>query len=648
MSRRGRIASRTLAKRLAFAVVVVGLTPAGALAHTAAPVTGTGQAGAIRDQYIVVMKSAASANSKERTKDKARARGGRIGRNYRSALKGYAAALPPAALAEVRGDPDVAYVEADAVISASATQSSAPWGLDRIDQSDLPLSGSYSYTATGTGVTAYIIDTGIRFSHLQFGGRAVSGYDGIDGGSADDCNGHGTHVAGTVGGATYGVAKQVGLVGVRVLDCAGSGTTSGVIAGVDWVTADHVAGQPAVANMSLGGGASRALDTAVQSSIKDGVSYAVAAGNENTDACLGSPARVANALTVASSTASDARSSFSNFGTCVDLFAPGSSIISSWYTSDGATNTVSGTSMATPHVAGFAALYLQDHPAATPSTVADVVNDSAITGKITKAGTGSPNRLLQTVTAQAADTSAPDTSIDSGPSGATASSSPSFAFSSSEAGSTFECKLDGPGLTTGAYGSCVSPKSYASLAEGSYTFSVRATDAAANTDASAAVRTFTVEVAAPAPAPTPAPEPAPTPAPAPAPAPTTVTAPPAAVVSTTAPVAMFTASKLQRLGNNVRVSVFCPTQTCVASVSGSISVPKLGTRQARLFKLKQVTTMIAKGETATLRPALGSMARTSIRRALGRGRPITVKMTITATYAAGNSRTVTRRVQLRR
>jgi hypothetical protein len=216
----------------------------------------------------------------------------------------------------------------------------------------------------------------------------------VDGGSADDCNGHGTHVSGTVGGSTYGVAKGVSLIGVRVLDCSGSGSNSGVIAGINWVTTNHLAGQPAVANMSLGGAASSALDTAVNSSIADGVTYAIAAGNDNQNACNYSPARVANALTVGSTTSTDARSSFSNYGTCLDLFAPGSSITSSWYTSDTATNTISGTSMATPHVAGVAALVLQGTPTASPATVASTIATAATTGKVTNPGTGSPNRLL--------------------------------------------------------------------------------------------------------------------------------------------------------------------------------------------------------------------------------------------------------------
>ena len=285
-------------------------------------------------------------------------------------------------------------VERDQVFTISTTQSPATWGLDRIDQRARPLSNSYTYTRTGAGVRAYIIDTGIRFSHGEFGGRATSGFDAVDGGAADDCNGHGTHVSGTVGGATYGVAKGVSLVGVRVLDCAGSGTTSGVIAGVDWVTANHV--KPAVANMSLGGGASAALDQAVANSIAAGVTYAIAAGNSNARACNYSPARVATAITVGATTSTDARASYSNWGSCLDLFAPGSSITSSWYTSNTATNTISGTSMATPHVAGVAALYLQGNPGATPATVRNALVANATSGVVGNARTGSPNLLLFT------------------------------------------------------------------------------------------------------------------------------------------------------------------------------------------------------------------------------------------------------------
>jgi subtilisin family serine protease len=282
-------------------------------------------------------------------------------------------------------------VEPDRVIALDTTQNNATWGLDRVDQRALPLSTTYTYDSTGAGVTAYIIDTGIRFSHNEFGGRASSGYDAVDGGTADDCNGHGTHVAGTVGGNTYGVAKGVSLVAVRVLNCSGSGTTSGVIAGINWVTSNHTA--RAVANMSLGGGASTALDTAVTNSIAAGVVYGVAAGNETANACNGSPARVPNAITVGATASSDARASFSNFGTCVDIFAPGQSITSSWYTSDTATNTISGTSMATPHVVGAAARLLQG-TSLTPQQVRDTMVGNATPNVVSNPGTGSPNRLL--------------------------------------------------------------------------------------------------------------------------------------------------------------------------------------------------------------------------------------------------------------
>jgi subtilisin family serine protease len=259
----------------------------------------------------------------------------------------------------------------------------------------LPLSGTFTYANTGAGVTAYIIDTGIRFGHSDFGGRATSGRDTIDGGSADDCNGHGTHVAGTVGGTTWGIAKGVSLVGVRVLSCSGSGSTSGVIAGVDWVTAHHAAGRPAVANMSLGGSPSTALDNAVRNSIADGVSYAIAAGNSNANACSYSPARVAEAMTIGATDGSDQRASFSNRGNCVDWFAPGVSITSAWWTSNTATNTISGTSMATPHVAGVAAQYLQSNPGASPSAVRTALYNGTTKGIVTSSSTTN-NHLLFT------------------------------------------------------------------------------------------------------------------------------------------------------------------------------------------------------------------------------------------------------------
>lgn len=361
-----------------------------------APMLGADAPNALAGRYIVVFKADAGADVVDAAlADAVRAPAAAMYYRYSAALNGFAAALPERAVEALRRNPHVDYIELDSVVSIDATQSPATWGIDRIDQRNLPLSNSYTYNYTGAGVTAYIIDTGIRFSHNEFGGRATSGYDAVDGGSADDCNGHGTHVAGTVGGSTYGVAKGVSLVAVRVLDCGGSGTTSGVIAGVDWVKNNHSG--PSVANMSLGGSASTSLDTAVKNSIASGVTYAIAAGNSNKKACNYSPARVAEAITVGATTSSDARASYSNYGTCLDLFAPGSSITSSWYTSNTATNTISGTSMATPHVAGAAALYLQANPSATPQQVRDALVNNATTGKVTSAGTGSPNKLLYTL-----------------------------------------------------------------------------------------------------------------------------------------------------------------------------------------------------------------------------------------------------------
>jgi len=330
----------------------------------------------------------------------ANAHGGRLQFTYQRALKGFAGELPHAAVAVLSRLPGVAFVEPDQEVTIFTQQTGATWGLDRIDQRSLPLSTTYSYTNTGTGVTAYIIDTGIRFSHSEFGGRAVSGFDAVDGGTADDCNGHGTHVAGTVGGTTYGVAKGVALVAVRVLNCSGSGTTSGVIAGIDWVTGNHAAGTPAVANMSLGGGASSALDAAVNNSINDGVAYAVAAGNGNfigiaQDACKYSPARVAAAMTISATDKTDKKASWANYGKCVDWFAPGVGITSAWYTSDAATNTISGTSMATPHTTGVAALYLQGNPGASPATVRTALYNLTTKGIVTNSRTTN-NHLLYT------------------------------------------------------------------------------------------------------------------------------------------------------------------------------------------------------------------------------------------------------------
>jgi subtilisin family serine protease len=351
--------------------------------------------------YIVVLRDGTSVTP-DAAAAQAAALGGTVTHVYTHALQGYSATLSDAAVATISRGSAVASVTRDGVMSINTTiLNPQSWGIDRIDQRNLPLSASYTYSATGSGVKAYIIDTGIRFTHTQFGGRATTGIDEVDGGAADDCNGHGTHVAGTVGGSSIGVAPGVSLVAVRVLDCSGSGATSGVIAGVDWVTGNHVAGQPAVANMSLGGGAYAPLDTAVQNAINDGVTFAVAAGNGNTggvrqNACNYSPARVGAALTVGATNSSDQAASFSNYGTCVDLLAPGVQILSSWYTSDTAGAYLDGTSMASPHVAGVAALYLQGNPGASPATVSAAITGNATSGVVSNVGTGTPNRLLFT------------------------------------------------------------------------------------------------------------------------------------------------------------------------------------------------------------------------------------------------------------
>jgi subtilisin family serine protease len=316
---------------------------------------------------------------------------GKLKHVYQHAINGFAVEMTAEEAEALSQDFRVAYVEEDSVVTADVTQSNPPWGLDRIDQRNRPLSATYTYNWTGAGVRAYVIDTGILTSHTQFGGRASNVFDAF-GGNGSDCNGHGTHVSGTIAGSTYGVAKSALPRGVRVLNCSGSGSNSGVIAGVDWVRSNFIA--PAVANMSLGGGISSTLDTAVNNLSNAGVPIAVAAGNSNADACGSSPARAANAITTGSTTTTDARSSFSNFGTCVDLFAPGSGILSAWWTSTTATATLSGTSMASPHVAGVAALYKQANPSASAATVRNAIVNNSTTGVLSGIGTGSPNRLL--------------------------------------------------------------------------------------------------------------------------------------------------------------------------------------------------------------------------------------------------------------
>ncbi len=371
----------------------------GCLSDASAPPTGVAavkqSVSAAADSvhsYIVVFRNSAP-DIAELARTLVATHRGTLAHTYVSAIHGFAAEMSDSEVDVLRTHPDVVRIERDEMMRINDTQTSAPWGLDRIDQQTLPLSGTYSFGPTGAGVRVYIIDTGIRTTHVDFGGRAMGAFTAIaDGNGTNDCNGHGTHVAGTAGGATWGVAKQVSLYAVRVLGCDGSGATSGVIAGVDWVTANAV--KPAVANMSLGGGTSATLDQAVQNSIASGIIYAVSAGNSNVDACGGSPARVAAAITVGATTTSDNRASYSNVGSCVDIFAPGSGITSSYNSSDVATAVLSGTSMSSPHTAGAAALYLQTAPTASPATVVAALTNNAVSGAVIGAGTGSPNKLL--------------------------------------------------------------------------------------------------------------------------------------------------------------------------------------------------------------------------------------------------------------
>ncbi|SCE86333.1 Serine protease, subtilisin family [Micromonospora coriariae] len=397
-----RLAHRSVLVGVATLTLLAAATPALA-AEPAGAIRAAGGDTAVADSYIVVFKdTAVSRGTVGDNADRLVGRhGGTVARTYGAALRGFEIRVGAKAAARIAADPAVAYVEQNHTVSIAGTQTNPPsWGLDRIDQRNLPLNSSYTYPTTASNVRAYIIDTGVLYGHNDFGGRAVSGFDAVDGGSADDCNGHGTHVAGTVGGSSYGVAKGVQIVGVRVLNCQGSGTNAQVVAGIDWVTANAV--RPAVANMSLGGGANSSIDTAVTNSINSGVTYAVAAGNGNAlgvrqNACNYSPARVASAITVGATQNNDAAASFSNFGTCVDILAPGVNITSAWYTGSSATNTISGTSMASPHVAGAAALVLSANPSWSPQQVRDNLVNNSTPNVVTNVGTGTPNRLLYVV-----------------------------------------------------------------------------------------------------------------------------------------------------------------------------------------------------------------------------------------------------------
>ncbi|WP_031086389.1 S8 family peptidase [Streptomyces sp. NRRL WC-3549] len=393
-ARRTKLTAAITAVAAAAGVTLFGTSFAGAAPAPAMGIVyGADAATAVSGSYIVML-------SEKTDKSKlAESYGGTLERNYSSAINGFSASgLSETEAKRLAADPAVSKVVQNKKFHIDATQENPPsWGLDRIDQTETAGDGAYTYPdAAGEGVTAYVIDTGVRVTHEDFEGRATSGFDAVDDDDdADDGNGHGTHVAGTIAGAAHGVAKKADIVAVRVLDDSGSGTTEQVVAGIDWVTANHEG--PSVANMSLGGGADPALDAAVQKAIASGVTFAVAAGNESSDAGQGSPSRVPEAITVASSTVDDEQSSFSNYGSVVDIYAPGSNITSDWNDSDDGTNTISGTSMATPHVVGAAAVYLGGHPDATPEQVATALTEGATPDAISNATAGTANKLLKIV-----------------------------------------------------------------------------------------------------------------------------------------------------------------------------------------------------------------------------------------------------------
>ncbi|PTL78734.1 S8 family serine peptidase [Vitiosangium sp. GDMCC 1.1324] len=450
----------------------------------------------VPDEYIVVLredvKDVALRGSSDVAREMVSARGGQVLHTYERALRGFWVKMPISQVRELLADPRVAYVEENGIVSVSGTQTGATWGIDRIDQASLPLNSTYNYNVDGTGVHAYIIDTGMRLTHSQFTGRVGNGFDSItSGGTASDCHGHGTHVAGTVGGTTWGVAKKVTLHPVRVLDCTGYGSDAQVIAGLDWVTANHV--KPAVANMSLGGDASQALDDAVERTIAAGVVVAVAAGNDSSSACNYSPARTPNAITVGSTTSSDARSSFSNYGTCLDIFGPGSSITSASYSSDTSSTSMSGTSMASPHVAGAAALYLSANPSATPAQVTAALTTNATPNKVTSPGTGSPNKLLYTgfITGGGGggDTTAPSTSITAPAGGSTLSGTTTVSADASDNVGVSKVEFYAGSSLIGT--DSTTPYSVdwntTAVANGSYSLTTKAYDAAGNVGTSSTV-----------------------------------------------------------------------------------------------------------------------------------------------------------------
>lgn len=458
-----------------------------ALAATASTATTAGET----QGYVVRLAAPGSVSSLvERLTSEY---GGTVGFTYSHAIRGFSVRMPADAAARLSRDPLVAAVTPDQVVTIDATQSGAQYDLDRIDQRS-GLDGVYTYGATGAGVHAYDIDTGITPGHTDFGGRASVGYDSVgDGRNGIDCNGHGTHTAGSIGGAVRGVAKSVQIVGVRVLNCDGSGSSSGIIAGVDWVVRNAI--KPAVANMSLGTtlGTDSSIDAAVSGLVNSGVTVAVAAGNGYgnglyaQDACSTSPARVANAITVSATDNTDTKPVWANYGTCVDIFAPGVNVVSDWYTSSTATMSESGTSMSTPHVAGAAALYLQSNPSATPAQVASFLTSQATAGAVKSPGSGSPNKLLYigAITAGGPPPNQPPTaSFTTSTSGLTAT----FTDTSTDSDGTIASRSWSFGDSTTGSGS---PVSHTYAAAGSYTVTLTVTDNAGATSSTSQSVTVT-------------------------------------------------------------------------------------------------------------------------------------------------------------